>query len=74
MTTVRKLQLAANAGEPDSVLARRIDVVMRACALVDAWRRFGTKTHTDLDMPEHKLEVAVRRYKGAVKNRERAAT
>lgn len=74
MTTVRKLQLAANAGEPDSVLARRIDVVMYACALVAAWHKFGTKRHVDLDMPEHKLEVAVRRYRGAVKNRERGAT
>lgn len=73
MTTVRKLQLAANAGEPDSVLARRIDVVMHACALVAAWHKFGTKNHVDLDMQEHKLEVAVRRYKGALKNRGKAS-
>lgn len=72
MTSVRMLQLAANAGEPDSVLARRIDVVIAACAVVDAWMKFGTKAHHEIEPTERKLEVAVRRYRGAIKNRRKA--
>lgn len=72
MTSVRQIQLIANAGHPDSVLARRIDVVNAAVKLVEAWHKFGTKSHVDFDMPEHKLEVAVRRYKGAVRTRGKA--
>jgi hypothetical protein len=72
MTTVRKLQLAANAGEPDSVLARRIDVVAAAVKVVDAWSTFGTTTDlSQLDELENKLTLAVRRYKSALKNRGR---
>lgn len=70
MTSVRRLQLIANAGEPDSVLALRIDVVIAACALVEAWGKFSTKNHMDIDPLEHKLEIAVRRYRGAVKQRQ----
>lgn len=73
MTTPRRLQLAASAGEPDSVLSRRIDVVMYAVALVEAWAKFGTTTkHENLEKQEYDLLVAVRRYKAALKNRRKA--
>lgn len=72
MTTLRQLKIAANIGEPDSVLALRIDVVTAA---VSWYEVLHENKNTDwiwadkLDEAESKLEVAVRRYKTAIRKR-----
>jgi hypothetical protein len=68
MTTVRRIQLVANAGEPDSVLARRVDVVSAAVKLVERWCS-ATEEPTAIRELENNLVVAVRRYKGAIRRR-----
>lgn len=71
MTSIRQLKIASDAGEPDSVLALRIDVVAAAVEWHDiaskGMRRPGWLA--DLDDAEFKLERAVRRYKFALKRR-----
>lgn len=66
MTSIRKLKIAADAGEPDSVLALRIDVVQAAVVWYDTLNEWNTGL---LESAEDKLEVAVRKYKAALKKR-----
>jgi hypothetical protein len=73
--SLRKLKLAAGAGEPDDVLALRIDVV--ACA--EIWADQLRSPHKDdfewaekLDEMEEKLYRATCRYQAAVARRRRA--
>lgn len=78
MTSIRQLKMIHGAGEPDSVLARRIDVVKAAEAYCDA---IGSKEALELydqswaaydhalTEARDKLEVAVRRYRRAIKAR-----
>lgn len=66
MTTVNQLKLAANAGDPDSVLALRIDVVKAACEWFEA---ITVGDSEKLDDAELALERAARKYKAAVKRR-----
>lgn len=73
MPTVKQLKIAANAGEPDSVLALRIDVIIAAVAWYNALHKGDTIIDSDwagqLDEAEAKLETVVRRYKAALKRR-----
>ncbi len=69
MTTLRHLKLAAQAGEPDDVLALRIDVVAAAVAWYEA---LPIADPMALDDAETSLERAVRRYQRAVKRRQAA--
>lgn len=70
MTDTRQLRIVAGAGEPDDVLALRIDVVKAACELVKAWG-CGQAFNTQIDDAERKLELVVHRYKAAMKRRKR---
>lgn len=78
MTSIRKLKMLHGAGEPDSVLARRIDVVKAAEAYVDAIGSKEALALYDKSWPAYdhaleeakdKLETAVRRYRRALKER-----
>ncbi len=62
--TPSRLKLIANAGEPDDVLALRIDVVLRAVEWYEALGDFAA-----VDDAEIALERAVRKYRRAVKRR-----
>jgi ribosome-associated translation inhibitor RaiA len=66
VSTVNQFKLAANAGEPDSVLALRIDVLKAA---TDWYDTLASGDFERIDAAETKLERAVRKYKAAVKHR-----
>lgn len=73
MTSVTHLRIAGGAGDPDSVPARQLDVVLAAEALIDAQLKAGDdcceETLAAMDLAEHKLELAVRKLRGARKAR-----
>lgn len=69
MATIKTLKLVSSAGDPDSVLARRIDVVASAQKWYDArqgddWGAVATS--------EDKLVRAVERYRRALSDRKHA--
>lgn len=71
MVTIRQLQLIANAGDPDDVLARRIDVVAAALAWHET-AKMGYDNEADrerVDVAAAKLDRACRRYKRAIRQR-----
>jgi len=70
MTSTRSLKLSANAGDPDAVLALRIDVVAAAVAWYEAMAQSDVDV---LDQTEMRLERAVRRYRRALAKRRGAA-
>lgn len=78
MTSIRKLKMLHGAGDPDSVLSRRIDVVQAAEAYCDAIGSKEALKLYDKSWPaydharseaEDKLELAVRRYRRAIRAR-----
>jgi len=69
MTSIRKLRVVANSGEPDEVLARRIDVVKAAQEWYDAHDR--SEDLDAMDRTEDTLRSAVRRYRRALARRQR---
>lgn len=66
--SIRRLRVVANAGEPDEVLARRIDVVKAAQEWYDA---HDSEDYTLHDVADDKLERAVRSYRRALARRQR---
>jgi hypothetical protein len=60
--TPSRLKLIANAGEPDDVLALRIDVVLRAVEWYEALGDFAA-------VDDAEIARAVRKYRRAVKRR-----
>lgn len=68
MTSIRQLKLVANAGDPDSTLALRIDIVQAAIEWYDTCKDKGPDWDA-ISKVEDKLERAIRKYKAAVKKR-----
>lgn len=66
MTSVRTLKMIHGAGEPDSALAYRIDVVTAAVVLVESWAQ---GEYEACDKAAARLTRAVRRYKKALRVR-----
>ena len=69
MTSVRKLRMAAGAGEPDSVLALRIDLVAAAVLWSEAHGDYEKSTAMQRALREDRLILACERYKRAVRRR-----
>lgn len=72
MASVSQLRIVHGAGEPDDVLAKRIDVVQASVRFYDA-----VMAGDDLgaiDTAENTFFTAVRRYKSAIKRRQRERT
>lgn len=69
MTSIRRLKIVAGCGEPDSVPALQLDVVLAAERLIDAQVAAGhdccDATLDAMDRAEDALERAVRRLRRA---------
>lgn len=68
----RHLKIIANAGEPDDVLALRIDVIAAAVRMVDVWDRTGSENEETWENAHDELADAVHKYNRAVKRRLKA--
>lgn len=66
MTTINQLKVAGGAGEPDSVLALRIDVIKASLEWSDA---VHTSDFDKIYDAENKLLRAVYKYRAAIKRR-----
>jgi hypothetical protein len=75
VTTLRKLRLIANAGDPDDILVLRISVVEAAMRVLKAYdHRKGVNDFVwsdNVDNAVSRLVTVTRRYKAAVRRRER---
>lgn len=71
MTSIRKLKMIQGAGDPDDVLARRIDVVAAAEKWYDVQSLQDRKREdwVKIEDADDTLKQAVRRYRAAVKSR-----
>lgn len=66
MSSLKSLRLVVTAGEPDSVLALRIDVVSAAQLWYDAYQG---DDYAVVERAEKKLVNAIRKYRRAVDRR-----
>lgn len=72
MGSVTQLRIVHGAGEPDDVLAKRIDVVSASVRFYDAV--LNGRDLEEIDNSEIALFIAIRKYKAAVKRRAKVRT